>query len=118
MIRSSIYRVTNAFLTASSAPLRSDEDDWGYLLALQTPFSLHPRFRCTQTRTRRGIFHMAALSSLRTKGKMRQYFDRKVAEGKNKMTVINAIRSKLIHRIFVLVKENRKYDKNYIHSLA
>ena len=64
------------------------------------------------------IFHMAALSSLRTKGEMRQYFDRKVAEGKNKMTVINAIRSKLIHRIFVLVKENRKYDKNYIHSLA
>ena len=63
-------------------------------------------------------FHMAALSTLRTKGELRNYFDRKVEEGKNKMTVINAIRSKLVHRIFAVVKENRKYDKTYIHSLV
>lgn len=61
---------------------------------------------------------MAALSTLRTKGELRNYFDRKVAEGKNKMTIINAIRSKLIHRIFAIVKQNRKYEKNYTHSLA
>lgn len=64
------------------------------------------------------LFHMAALSTLRTKGELRQYFDRKVDEGKNKMSVINAIRGKLIHRIFAVVKENRPYQKIHQNSLV
>ena len=64
------------------------------------------------------IYHMAALSTLTMKGELRQYYDRKVEEGKNKMSVINALRSKLIHRVFAVVKQNRKYDKNYTHSLG
>ena len=64
------------------------------------------------------IYHMAALSILSTKGELKKYYDRKVEEGKNKMSVINAIRSKLIHRIFAVIRDNREYDKNYIHSLA
>ena len=61
---------------------------------------------------------MAALSTLRTSGEFREYFDRKVAEGKNKMTVINALRAKLIHRIFALAKQNRKYEYSYLNSLV
>ncbi|MDW7691871.1 transposase [Flammeovirgaceae bacterium SG7u.111] len=64
------------------------------------------------------IFHMAALSTLRTKGELRKYYDRKVEEGKHKMSVINAIRSKLVHRIFAVINQNRKYEKIYTHSLA
>jgi len=64
------------------------------------------------------LFHMAAISTLRSNGEMKKYFDRKVKEGKNKMSVINAIRSKLIHRVFALAKQNRKYEKNYTHSLV
>ncbi|WP_420580852.1 IS110 family transposase [Reichenbachiella sp.] len=64
------------------------------------------------------VYHMAALSTLRTSGELREYYERKVEEGKNKMSVINAIRSKLIHRIFAVVIENRKYEKNYTHSLV
>jgi hypothetical protein len=33
----------------------------------------------------------------------REYYQRKVAEGKNKMAVINALRNKLVHTIFALV---------------
>ncbi|MDW7691151.1 transposase [Flammeovirgaceae bacterium SG7u.111] len=64
------------------------------------------------------IFHMAALSTLNTTGELRKYYDRKVAEGKNKMSVLNAIRSKLVHRIFAVIKQDRKYEKNYTHTLA
>ena len=32
------------------------------------------------------------------------YYERKVAEGKNKMSVLNAIRNKLIHIIYALIK--------------
>ena len=61
---------------------------------------------------------MAAISTQRTSGELRQYYDRKVEEGKHKMSVINAIRSKLIHRVFAVIKEDRKYEKIYTHSLV
>ncbi len=59
------------------------------------------------------LLHMAALSAIRIEGELRNYFLRKVAEGKNKMTVINAVRAKLIHRIFAVIKNNTTYEKNY-----
>lgn len=64
------------------------------------------------------LYHMAALSILSTRGELRQYYDRKVKEGKNKMSVLNAMRSKLIHRVFAVIRDDRKYDKNYMHSLV
>lgn len=58
------------------------------------------------------LFHMAALSAIKMKGELRDYFERKIAEGKNKMTVVNAVRAKLINRIFALIRENRQYEKS------
>lgn len=59
------------------------------------------------------LLHMAALSSLRMKGEMQDFFNRKVEQGKNKMSVINAIRNKIVLRVFACVKNNRMYQKNY-----
>lgn len=59
------------------------------------------------------LLHMAALSAIRMKGELQTYYNRKVAEGKNKMTVINAVRAKLIARMFAIVKRNQHYQKNY-----
>lgn len=64
------------------------------------------------------LFHMAALSAIRMKGELRDYFERKVAEGKNKMTVLNAVRAKIINRIFALIREDRKYEKSYIKPVV
>jgi len=64
------------------------------------------------------LFHMAALSAIRMKGELRDYFLRKVGEGKNKMTVVNAVRAKLIARIFALIKQNRKYEKIYTNPFV
>jgi len=52
------------------------------------------------------IMHMAALSSMRHNPEMQAYFIRRVKEGKNKMSVINAIRNKLLHCIMAVI--NRK----------
>lgn len=46
---------------------------------------------------------MAALSSIKSSREMKTYFDRKVKEGKNKMTIINAVRAKIAHCIFALI---------------
>ena len=64
------------------------------------------------------LLHMAALASIIAKGEMKEYFNRKVNEGKNKMAVLNAIRNKIILRVFSCVRENRKYEKNYTYSVA
>jgi transposase len=60
------------------------------------------------------LFHLAAICAISYKGEFKDYFERKVAEGKNKMLVINAIRNKLIHRVFSCVNNRRKYKKDYL----
>ena len=60
---------------------------------------------------------MAALSALNYNSDMKEYYQRKVEDGKNKMCVINAIRNKLIHRIFTCVHEKRKYENTFSYFL-
>ena len=64
------------------------------------------------------LLHMAALSVVRGKGEMADYYHRKVEQGKNKMLVINAVRNKIIHRVFACIRDNRKYEKNYTAALV
>jgi len=68
----------------------------------------------------KSLLHMASLSvaTIKKDGELREFYLRKVAEGKNKMSVLNAIRKKLILRMFAVIKENKKYDKNYIYMPA
>ena len=55
------------------------------------------------------LLHMAAMSCIRAHGELKEYFIRKVKEGKNKMLVINAIRNKLVHRMFAVIKRQTPY---------
>lgn len=65
----------------------------------------------------KSLFHMAAISVIRLKGELADYYKRKVAEGKAKMLVLNAIRGKIIHRIFAVIKYNRPFQENYKNHL-
>ena len=66
----------------------------------------------------KSVMHVSAVTAAtRMKdGDMREYYLRKIAEGKNKMSVLNAIRGKIILRIFAVIKNNRPYEKNYQHK--
>ena len=64
------------------------------------------------------LLHMAALSAINMQNELATYYQRKVSEGKNKMAVINAVRNKLIKRIFAVVERGTKYEKNYTPTLA
>ena len=52
-----------------------------------------------------------AYAAIRYDGQIRQYFQRKLKEGKNEFSVINAIRNKLIHRVFATVNRGTPYVK-------
>ena len=59
----------------------------------------------------KALLHMAAVAIAHRKGgQLKEYFLRKVAEGKNKMTVLNAVRAKLVARMFSVIKNNRVYQ--------
>jgi len=57
--------------------------------------------------------HMGSLTSVKLDDGLRKYYERKVAEGKNKMSVLNAVRNKLLARVFAVVKRGTPYEKNY-----
>ncbi|MEP4534442.1 MAG: IS110 family transposase [Cyclobacteriaceae bacterium] len=69
-------------------------------------------------KTVKKILHMAALSVVSREGEMTNFYRRKVDEGKNKMAAINAVRNKIIHRVFACVRKNEKYDNNYKYQLG
>ncbi len=58
------------------------------------------------------LLHTCAVLSKMHMPEMSEYFIRKTQiEGKNKMLVLNSIRSKLILRVFTCVNQNRPYQK-------
>jgi transposase len=62
------------------------------------------------------LLHLCAMAAIKNDAEIKAYFERKVAEGKNKMCVINAVRNKLIHRVFAVVRDNRFYEENYVRK--
>lgn len=85
------------------------------------PFSYHsgtknyPRGRVSHRADKqlKTLLHMAALSVVQRPGELQTYYQRKVEEGKPKMSVLNAVRSKLVHRMFAVIKHNKEYSLNY-----
>ena len=66
----------------------------------------------------KSLLHMAALVAIQSNKEITEFYERKVKQGKAKMNVINAVRNKLIHRVFACVRDNRKYEYIYTNSLA
>lgn len=78
-----------------------------------------PRVSHMANKRMKELLHMSALSATTMKkSELNDYYQRKVAEGKNKMLVLNNLRNKIVQRVFACVKDNRKYEKNYAHALA
>lgn len=57
----------------------------------------------------KALLNMAALSAKKNDTEMKEYFNKKVKEGKNKMLVLNSIRCKIISRAFAVVQRNTPF---------
>lgn len=53
--------------------------------------------------------HMASMNAIKYDAGLKQYYERKVAEGKNKMSVLNAVKSKLLARVVSCVNNRKMY---------
>lgn len=65
------------------------------------------------------LLHLSAIVAIQYNPDLKLFYERKVLqEKKNKMSVINAVRNKLILRIFACVNQNRPYQKIYQKLVA
>lgn len=58
------------------------------------------------------MLHLGALSSIRFYPEFRQYYERKKAQGKHSMSILNAIRNKIVLRMVAVVNNQRPYVEN------
>ena len=63
------------------------------------------------------LLHICSLSVLKhKKGELYDYFEKKLKEGKHKMSILNALRNKLLNRVFACVNKGIEYDSNYLNQ--
>ena len=59
------------------------------------------------------LFHMGAVSAITHYPEFRDYYERKVKEGKHEQSAINAVRSKIALRAVAVINNQQKYVNNY-----
>jgi transposase len=59
------------------------------------------------------LLHLGAMAAIKSNGELKAYYVRKVSEGKNKMSVLNAIRNKMILRLTAVIKRGTPYQQQY-----
>jgi transposase len=59
------------------------------------------------------LLHMCALSSIKNHKEFKDYYERKKQEGNHAMSILNAIKNKIVLRAFAVVKNERDYVDNY-----
>ncbi len=60
-------------------------------------------------RKMKSLLSMASVSAIQHDSELRLYYNRKLAEGKDKMLAINNVRNKLIARAFAVIKRGTPY---------
>lgn len=59
------------------------------------------------------LLDLCAKAAIISKGELRTYYERKIAEGKNKKLVRNAVRNKLVLRMFAVARDKTTYEKKF-----
>lgn len=77
----------------------------------QSGTSLHGRTKVSHLAQKKlkSLLNMAALTAVKYDKELSIYYSKKVAEGKNKMSVLNAVRCKLLARSFAVINRNSPF---------
>ena len=64
----------------------------------------------------KSLLFLAAATAIQFDPELKAYYNRRISEGKNRMWTLNAIKNKLIARIFAVVKRETPYVKIFLHA--
>ena len=62
------------------------------------------------------LLNLSASSAIQADPELRAYYQRRVEMGKSKMSTLNIVRNKIVHRIFAVVKRGTPYVPLYQHA--
>jgi len=84
----------------------------------QSGKSLHTRARVSQLANKKmkSLLNMAASSAILCDPELRLYYQRRVEAGKSKMSTLNIVRNKIVHRVFAVVKRGTPYVPLHLHA--
>ena len=60
------------------------------------------------------ILHMGAMSVIHCNHEIKEYYDKKILEGKHALSVINAVKNKLVLRAVAVIKSQTPYVDNFV----
>lgn len=61
----------------------------------------------------KSLFTLSAWNAIRSVPALKSYYERKISQGKNKLSVINAVRNKLVAMVLSVVRRNTPFSKDY-----
>ncbi len=64
----------------------------------------------------KSLLNLSASSAVQADPELKAYYQRRVENGKSKMSTLNIIRNKIVHRIFAVVKRGTPYVSLYKHA--
>lgn len=84
----------------------------------QSGTSIHkrPRVSLMADHILKKLLHLSAMRAIQLNGDLKNYYLRKIEEGKNKMLVLNAVRNKIVARICSVVNNQKMYQNNLVLS--
>lgn len=64
----------------------------------------------------KALLNMAAFSAVQSDPELRLYYQKRIEKGKSKMSTMNIVRNKIVHRVFAVVKRGTPYVKLQNHA--
>jgi transposase len=110
-----ILLLTQAFNRFSAEQVRDFSRFIGTLpQAHESGSSVRKRKRTPKRRGKslKTLLTMGSMSAIRNDPQIKAFYERKAAEGKHHNVIINAVRNKLIARVFAVVRKGTMYEKN------
>jgi transposase len=65
----------------------------------------------------KSLLNLSASSAILADPELKAYYQRRVEEGKSKMSTLNIVRNKIVHRIFAVVQRGTPYVPLYKHAV-
>jgi transposase len=79
-----------------------------------TSIAFRARISHLANKEAKSLLNLAASCAIRCNPELKTYYRRRVAEGKRKMSCLNIIRSKIVGRMFAVVKRQSPYEQRLI----
>lgn len=70
----------------------------------------------TAHRKIKSLLFLAASTAIQFDPELKAYFERRISEGKNRMYTLNAVKNKLVARIFAVVKRETPFVQIHLHA--